>query len=259
MTKRTVFITGGASGIGFGMANAMVQKGHHVIIADINEQAAQEAAAKLAHDSGHHGGSASAVAVDVCNAQQVSALPEVLGKLSVDVLINNAGIQHVSRLEDFPADKWQQLINIMLVGPALLTQAFLPSMRAQNFGRIINVGSIHSVVASPYKSAYVAAKHGLLGFAKTVALETGDCDVTINTLCPAYVKTPLVEQQIAAQAKENNLTEDEVINKIMLEPMPKKQFISLEELADTALFLMSNSARNITGQTMILDGGWTAR
>ncbi|MEM7419544.1 MAG: 3-hydroxybutyrate dehydrogenase [Pseudomonadota bacterium] len=259
MTKRTVFITGGASGIGFGMANAMVQQEHHVIIADINEQAAQEAAAKLAHDSGHQGGSASAVAVDVCNAQQVSSLPEVLGKLSVDVLINNAGIQHVSRLEDFPADKWQQLINIMLVGPALLTQAFLPSMRAQNFGRIINVGSIHSVVASPYKSAYVAAKHGLLGFAKTVALETGDCDVTINTLCPAYVKTPLVEQQIAAQAKENNLTEDEVINKIMLEPMPKKQFISLEELADTALFLMSNSARNITGQTMILDGGWTAR
>jgi 3-hydroxybutyrate dehydrogenase len=175
------------------------------------------------------------------------------------VLINNAGIQHVSRIEDFPADKWQQLINIMLVGPALLTQAFLPAMRKQNYGRIINVGSIHSLVASPYKSAYVAAKHGLLGFAKTIALETSDCDVTINTLCPAYVKTPLVEKQIAAQAKENNLTEEEVITKIMLEPMPKKQFVSVEELADTASFLMSPSARNITGQTMVLDGGWTAR
>lgn len=255
MSKRTVFITGGASGIGFGIAEAMVKQGHHVIIADINEAAAQDAAAKLAHSDG----SASAIAVDVCNAAQVAALPDALGDITVDVLINNAGIQHVSRLEDFPADKWQQLINIMLVGPALLTQAFLPAMREQNFGRIINVGSIHSIVASPFKSAYVAAKHGLLGFAKTIALETGDCDVTINTLCPAYVKTPLVEQQIAAQAKENNLTEEEVVSKIMLEPMPKKQFISVEELADTASFLMSPSARNITGQTMILDGGWTAR
>ena len=195
----------------------------------------------------------------MCDAGQVAALPEVLGKHTVDVLINNAGIQHVSRIEDFPADKWQQLINIMLVGPALLTQAFLPAMRKQNYGRIINVGSIHSLVASPYKSAYVAAKHGLLGFAKTIALETGGCDVTINTLCPAYVKTPLVEKQIAAQAQENNLTEEEVITKIMLEPMPKKQFVSVEELADTASFLMSPSARNITGQTMVLDGGWTAR
>ena len=255
MTKRTIFITGGASGIGFGIAESMMKQGHHVIIADINEQAAKEAVTRLAHLDG----SASAVAVDVCDAGQVAALPEVLGKHTVDVLINNAGIQHVSRIEDFPADKWQQLINIMLVGPALLTQAFLPAMRKQNYGRIINVGSIHSLVASPYKSAYVAAKHGLLGFAKTIALETGDCDVTINTLCPAYVKTPLVEKQIAAQAKENNLSEEEVITKIMLEPMPKKQFVSVEELADTASFLMSPSARNITGQTMVLDGGWTAR
>ena len=132
-------------------------------------------------------------------------------------------------------------------------------MRENNFGRIINIGSIHSLVASPYKSAYVSAKHGLLGFAKTLALETGDSNITINTLCPAYVKTPLVEQQIAAQAKENNLTENDVINKIMLEPMPKKQFIEIDELADTALFLMSDSARNITAQAIALDGGWTAR
>lgn len=255
MTKRTVFITGGASGIGFGIAQAMSKAGHHVIIADINEQAAQRAASDILKE----GGSASAIEVDVCNAQQVAALPDLLKGQKVDVLINNAGIQHVSRIEDFPPEKWQQLINIMLVGPALLTQAFLPNMREQNFGRIINVGSIHSLVASPYKSAYVAAKHGLLGFAKTIALETGDCDVTINTLCPAYVKTPLVEKQIASQAKENNLTEEEVINKIMLEPMPKKQFISVDELSDTAAFLMSDSARNITGQTMVLDGGWTAR
>ncbi|MAI36040.1 3-hydroxybutyrate dehydrogenase [Alteromonas sp.] len=260
MNKRTIFITGGASGIGLGMAETLVKQGHHVIVADINESAAQEAAAVLASKFGSiNDGSASAVAVDVCDAAQIAALPEALGKLTVDVLINNAGIQHVSNLEDFPADKWQQLINIMLVGPALTIQALLPAMKAQNFGRIINVGSIHSLVASPFKSAYVAAKHGLLGLAKTVALETGDYDITINTLCPAYVKTPLVEQQIAAQAKENNMTEDEVVKKIMLEPMPKKQFIEVQELADTAAFLMTNSAKNITGQAITLDGGWTAR
>jgi 3-hydroxybutyrate dehydrogenase len=260
MNKRTVFITGGASGIGLGIAESLVKQGHHVIVADINERAAQEAAAGLASKfSSMNDGSASAVAVDVCDAAQIAALPEVLGKLTVDVLINNAGIQHVSNLEDFPAEKWQQLINIMLVGPALTTQALLPAMKAQNFGRIINVGSIHSLVASPFKSAYVAAKHGLLGLAKTVALETGDYDITINTLCPAYVKTPLVEQQIAAQAKENNMTEDEVVRKIMLEPMPKKQFIEVQELADTAAFLMTHSAKNITGQAITLDGGWTAR
>ena len=260
MSKRTVFITGGASGIGLGIAETLVKQGHHVIVADINESAAQEAAAVLASKFGSiNDGSASAVAVDVCDAAQIAALPEALGKLTVDVLINNAGIQHVSNLEDFPADKWKQLINIMLVGPALTIQALLPTMKAQNFGRIINVGSIHSLVASPFKSAYVAAKHGLLGLAKTVALETGDYDITINTLCPAYVKTPLVEQQIAAQAKENNMTEDEVVKKIMLEPMPKKQFIEVQELADTAAFLMTNSAKNITGQAITLDGGWTAR
>ena len=260
MNKRTIFITGGASGIGLGMAETLVKQGHHVIVADINESAAQEAAAVLASKCGSiNDGSASAVAVDVCDAAQIAAFPEALGKLTVDVLINNAGIQHVSNLEDFPADKWKQLINIMLVGPALTIQALLPTMKAQNFGRIINVGSIHSLVASPFKSAYVAAKHGLLGLAKTVALETGDYDITINTLCPAYVKTPLVEQQIAAQAKENNMTEDEVVKKIMLEPMPKKQFIEVQELADTAAFLMTNSAKNITGQAITLDGGWTAR
>jgi len=255
MTARTIFITGGASGIGLGMAESLAADGHRLILADINLDAAQRAANELTEK----GYITKAVEVNVCDAAQVGRLADQLADTPVDVLINNAGVQHVSKLEDFPPEKWQQLINIMLVGPALLTQAFLPGMRQRNFGRIINVGSIHSVVASPYKSAYVAAKHGLLGFAKTVALETGDVDVTINTLCPAYVKTPLVEQQIASQAKENNLSEEDVVNKIMLEPMPKKQFISVEELTATAAFLMSNHARNITGQTMILDGGWTAR
>ncbi|MDM7859853.1 3-hydroxybutyrate dehydrogenase [Alteromonas sp. ASW11-36] len=254
-TSRNVLVTGGASGIGFGIAAQLAAAGHFVVIADLNQSAAEDACTKLAQA----GAKCRAVAVDVCDADAVAQLPKTLIETPIDVLVNNAGIQHVARLDDFPAHKWQQLIQVMLVGPALLTQAFLPHMREQNFGRIINVGSIHSVVASPFKSAYVAAKHGLLGFAKTVALETGDCDVTINTMCPAYVKTPLVEQQIKAQAVENNLSEEDVVNKIMLEPMPKKAFIEPSELASTAEFLMSDAAKNITGQTLILDGGWTCR
>ena len=255
MQKRSVLITGGANGIGFGIAEHLAKQGHTVIIADIVEQAAQNASQSLQSA----GLDSHWVTIDVTDVAQISLLPEKLAPLQVDVLINNAGIQHVSRLEDFPADKWQLLVNVMLVGPALLSQAFLPGMRERNFGRIINVGSLHSLVASPFKSAYVAAKHGLLGFAKTLALETGDCDVTVNTLCPAYVKTQLVEQQIAAQALENGISEDEVINKIMLEPMPKKSFIGLDELAASAEFLMSSAAKNITAQTLVLDGGWTAR
>jgi 3-hydroxybutyrate dehydrogenase len=255
MQSKNILITGGASGIGFGIAKQLASAGHQIIIADLQLGAAQAAAQTL----GELGFKASAIEVDVSQAAQIAALPAQLLPLKIDVLINNAGIQHVARLEDFPADKWQQLINIMLVGPALLTQAFLPSMRAQNYGRIINMGSVHSLVASPFKSAYVAAKHGLLGFAKTIALETGDCNITINTICPAYVRTPLVEKQIAAQAIEHGISETEVVNKIMLEPMPKKAFIEMDELGATAAFLIADTARNITAQTMVLDGGWTAR
>lgn len=255
MSAKTILITGGASGIGFGIAQQLGLAGHAIIIADLNLPAAQQAAEKLQALNI----TAIAIDLDVSQAAQIAKLPARLLPTKVDILINNAGIQHVSRLEDFPPDKWQQLINIMLVGPALLTQAFLPSMRAQNFGRIINIGSVHSLIASPFKSAYVAAKHGLLGFAKTVALETGDCNITINTICPAYVKTPLVEKQIAAQAIENGISEEDVVTKIMLEPMPKKAFIEMDELAATAAFLIADSARNITAQTLVIDGGWTAR
>lgn len=255
VAAKTILITGGASGIGYGIGEHLASLGHRIIVADINLEAASSAAEKL----NQTGSGAFAIKLDVSSAEEIASVPERLKDTPVDVLINNAGIQHVSKLEDFPADKWQLLIDIMLVGPALLTRALLPHMRAQNFGRIINVGSIHSVIASPYKSAYVAAKHGLLGFAKTLALETGDINLTINTLCPAYVKTPLVESQIAAQAIENNMSEEDVVNKIMLEPMPKKAFIGVDELAETAAFLMSPAARNITGQAIILDGGWTAR
>jgi 3-hydroxybutyrate dehydrogenase len=140
-----------------------------------------------------------------------------------------------------------------------MTRAVLPNMRGNGFGRIINIASIHALVASPYKSAYVAAKHGLLGFAKVIALETADVDITINSICPSYIHTPLVDAQIKNQAKVHNISEAEVINRIMLEPMPKRAFITIEEVAATAEFLMSDMARNITGQTITIDGGWTAR
>lgn len=252
---KNVMITGGASGIGVGMAKLLAKQGHNIIIADMNIEAAQQASDSIAK----FGIFTKAVQINVCDAAAIASLPSLLGDITVDVLINNAGIQHVSNLEDFPPEKWQLLINVMLVGPAMLTQALMPQMRKQNYGRIINIGSIHSVVASPFKSAYVAAKHGLVGFAKTVALETGDVNITINNLCPAYVRTPLVEAQISAQAKANNMTEAEVVDNIFLQPMPKKAFIEIEELAATAAFLMADTAKNITGQNIVLDGGWTAR
>jgi 3-hydroxybutyrate dehydrogenase len=177
----------------------------------------------------------------------------------LDILVNNAGIQHVAPIEDFPVHVWKKINDILLVGPAMLTRAFVPAMKSNNFGRIINIGSIHALVASPYKSAYVAAKHGLVGFSKVIALETAEFDITINTVCPSYVRTPLVDKQIADQAKTHGIEEEQVINEIMLEPMPKKQFISLEELCGTVDYLASDAARSMTAQTVVLDGGWVAK
>ena len=174
-------------------------------------------------------------------------------------MVNNAGIQHVARLEDFPLSTWQKIVDVLLTGPARMCKMLLPQMRAAGFGRIVNIGSIHGIVASPFKSAYVAAKHGLIGFSKVMALETADSDITINTICPAYVKTPLVAKQIKDQALEHGISEEEVISKIMLEPMPKKSFIDIDEIAETVCFLVSDAAKNMTGQALVLDGGWTVR
>lgn len=247
-----VLVTGGSGGIGFAIARHFCQLGHQVILADLNAQAVADKAAQLQSE----GGKAESCVLDVTSSMSIEACTT---RYQIDILINNAGIQHVARLEDFPEAKWQQLINVMLTGPAMLSRAVIPGMRERNFGRIVNIGSIHALVASPFKSAYVAAKHGLLGFSKVVALENADKNITINTLCPAYVKTPLVEQQIAAQAKEHNLTEQQVIEQIMLAPMPQKAFIDVEEIAQSTAFLCSDAARHMTAQTLVLDGGWTAR
>jgi len=246
-----VLITGAGSGLGRGLSQCMAREGHSVVAADLNLEGAQETVAEL----GDATGSCSALALDVTSDADVAALDQ----RPVDVLINNAGLQYVASLEEFPQATWDRLIDVMLAGAVRLTRACLPGMRQRGFGRIINIGSIHSLVASPYKSAYVAAKHGLLGFSKVVALETGDVDITINTICPSYIRTPLVDAQIASQAKAHGISEAEVIERIMLEPMPKKAFITVEEVAGAIGFLVSLAARNITGETITMDGGWTAR
>lgn len=255
MSNKTVLITGAASGIGFGVARTLGKLGFQMVITDLTEELVSQAADKLASE----GISCKAYPLDVTSEIDITRLKSQLEGTPIQILVNNAGIQHVAKLEDFPMDKFRLLLDVLLTGPARLTQAFLPAMRESGFGRIINIGSLHSLVASPYKSAYVAAKHGLLGFSKVLALETADQDITINTICPAYVKTPLVEKQIADQARTHGISEEEVINRIMLEPMPKKAFIDIEEIAHTVQFLADEKARNMTGQALVLDGGWTVR
>lgn len=254
MSTRTILVTGAGSGIGAGIAHGLAAEGHHVIVTDLARDAADAVAAEIRAA----GFSAEAQTLDVASDDSVAACIAAVSR-PIDVLVNNAGLQHVSKLEDFPIGKWNLLIQVMLVGVARLTQAVLPGMRERGFGRIVNIGSIHSLVASRYKSAYVAAKHGLLGFSKVMALETADTDITINTVCPTYVKTPLVDKQIADQARTNNITEDQVVNEIMLKPMPKGVFITFEELTGITAFLIGPAARNITGQTITVDGGWTVQ
>ncbi len=257
MRNKTALVTGAASGIGLAIGDALARLNYTVWISDSQFESAERAALNLREQ----GFDVHAVKLDVSSQTDIDNVVATLDAAGgyADVLINNAGIQHVAKLEDFPVDRWRLLTEILLIGPAMLSRALLPMMRRHNFGRIINIGSIHSLVGSPHKSAYVAAKHGLLGFSKVVALETAEQNITINTICPSYVKTPLVEQQIASQAKVHGISEEEVVNKIMLEPMPKKSFIEMDELSGAVNYLISDAARNMTGQELVLDGGWTIK
>ena len=252
MTARTILISGAGSGIGAGLAFELAAAGHHVIATDLDGAAAEA----TARDIAGRNGSAEGHALDVTSDESVAALMLSLAH-PVDVLVNNAGLQHVAALEDFPIAKWDLLVQVMLTGAARLTRAVITGMRERGFGRVINIGSIHSLVGSRGKSAYVAAKHGLIGLSKVVALETSDVDITINTICPTYVKTPLVDRQIADQARLHGIPEERVVSEIMLKPMPKGVFITYEELAGICAFLISPVARNITGQAIVVDGGWT--
>lgn len=251
MNTHVAIVTGAGSGIGQAVAEALARAGNQVVVADLKEAQGQAVADAI-------GGSF--VAVDLAQRADcrrlVDATIERYGK--VDILVNNAGFQHINPVEDFPEDTWDQLIAVMLTAPFLLTKYAWPSMKAQGWGRIVNIGSVHSLRASPFKAGYVSAKHGMLGLARTTALEGAQYGITVNTLCPAYVRTPLVENQIADQSRTRGISPDEVVEQVMLAPAAIKRLVEPSEVADLVLYLCSDSARSITGSDWTIDLGWTA-
>jgi 3-hydroxybutyrate dehydrogenase len=250
--KKVALITGGASGIGLACAERLAADGMSVVIADMNEKTGAEHAKRLAGDFVH---------ADLSQRKGCRHLVDETLKRhgTVHVLVNNAGFQHVSPIEDFPEEQWERMISLMLTAPFLLTRYCWPAMKKQKWGRIVNIASIHALIASPFKVAYIAAKHGLVGLTRTAALEGGEFGITANAICPAYVRTPLVDNQIADQAKANNLSKEEVIEKIMLAPAAVKRLIEPAEVAAFVAYLCGDPAGVITGSALTMDLGWTAR
>jgi len=251
-TNKCAIVTGGASGIGHAIVQVLAADGYDIVIADINEKEGIQAAKEV---------NGLFVQVDLTDRQSCRFLIDKsidhYGR--VDVLVNNAGFQHVSPLEDFDENKWDQMIALMLTAPFLLTKYVWPYMKAQHWGRVVNIASVHGLVGSPYKAGYVSAKHGLLGLTRTGALEGGEHGITVNALCPGYVRTPLVEMQIADQAKSHGINEDEVVEKVMLNSIAIKRMIEPNEVAEIVRYLCSNNAKSITGASWTIDGGWTAQ
>ncbi|MGZ0710565.1 3-hydroxybutyrate dehydrogenase (plasmid) [Coraliomargarita sp. W4R53] len=242
---RRALVTGGASGIGLACAREFAARGAHVIIADLNDEAANAAARDLGGE---------AWVVDLADTTALESL-----SFDTDILVNNAGIQRVSAIEDFDPDSFRLIQRLMVEAPFLLIRAVLPGMYSRGWGRVINVSSVHGVRASSFKSAYVTAKHALEGLSKVTALEGAAHGVTSNCISPAYVRTPLVEKQIADQAKVHAIPESEVVEKVMLTEMAIKRLVEADEVASLAGWLASDKARMVTGSSYAIDGGWTAR
>jgi 3-hydroxybutyrate dehydrogenase len=256
---KSVVVTGSTSGIGLGIARAFAGGGANVMLNGLGEPAAIEASrAGIEKEFGvkarYHG-------ADMTRPAEIADLVRTAEKEfgAVDILVNNAGIQHVSPVDEFPVDKWDAIIAINLSSAFHATRAALPGMKKRGWGRVINVASAHGLVASPYKSAYVAAKHGVIGFTKSVALEVAELGITVNAICPGYVMTPIVEKQIDDQARVHGIPRENVIRDVILAPQPSKQFVKVEDVAAIALHLASPAAAQINGTSISIDGGWTAR
>jgi 3-hydroxybutyrate dehydrogenase len=255
---KTALITGSTSGIGLGYARALAKEGANVMINGFGDQAEIDGlVAELAHTS--NAGALHSPA-DMTRPEEIRAMvSDCTSQLAgPDILINNAGIQHVAPIDEFPEDKWNAILAIILSSAFHATKAALPAMKAKGWGRVINTGSVHSLVASPYKVAYVSAKHGLAGMTKTVALEVARDGITVNNICPGYVWTPLVENQIPDTMKARGMTYEQVTQDVMLSAQPQKQFIQVEQLASMVVYLCSDAASAITGTNLSMDGGWTA-
>ncbi len=254
LSGKTAIVTGSNSGIGLGVAWELARAGANVVLNSFTDRDEDHAIAD--EISAQTQTKARYIQADMSKSEDCRHLIEQNG--ACDILVNNAGIQHVAPLQDFPTAKWDAILAINLSSAFHTTAAALPLMRAAGWGRVINVASAHGLTASPYKSAYVAAKHGVVGLTKTVALETAEEPITANAICPGYVLTPLVEAQIPDTMKEYNLSREEVVRNVLLERQPSKAFATVEQIGQTAVFLASDSAAQITGTTLSVDGGWTA-
>jgi len=259
LNGKNALITGSTSGIGLSIAKCLAEAGCNIVLNGLgNENEIESIRQGLENDFD------TKVLYDGANMMDGEAITtmveqaeETLG--SVDILVNNAGIQHVSAIDEFPGDKWQAIIAINLNSNFYSIKAALPGMKSRNWGRIINVASVHGLVASPFKSAYVSAKHGVIGLTKTVALEIAEQNITCNAICPGYVKTPLVEGQIKDQAKVHNMSEEQVIRDVMLAAQPSKKFVEADQLGQLAVFLSSEAGSSFNGAALPVDGGWVAR
>ena len=258
LAKRHALVTGSTSGIGLEIARAFAREGADVVINGFGDKAAIET--ERSGIEKEFGVKAFYNGADMSKGAEITAMiADAQAKMgSLDILVNNAGIQHVAPIEEFPADKWDAIIAINLTAAFHAIRAAVPGMKAQKWGRIINTASAHSLVASPFKSAYVSAKHGLAGLTKTVALEVAAFGVTANCISPGYVWTPLVERQIPDTMKARNMTRDQVINDVILAAQPTKKFVTVDQVASLAVYLCSDAAAAITGANLSIDGGWTA-
>jgi 3-hydroxybutyrate dehydrogenase len=258
LTDKTALVTGSTSGIGLGIAQALAAAGANIVLNGFGP--AGEIETLRVQLAAQHG---VRVLYDGADMSQPAAIEAMMQRAlqsfgSIDILVNNAGIQHVAPVDEFPVDKWNAILAINLTAAFHTVRLALPAMKARGFGRIVNIASAHALVASPYKSAYVAAKHGIAGFTKAVALEVAEAGITVNAVCPGYVLTPLVQKQIPDTARARGISEEAVVRDVLLAAQPTKQFVKVSEVAALAMFLCSEAAASITGTVLPVDGGWTA-